>query len=93
MAFSPNVPRLDWDKAELEAIVSLLRKWSERSKSKIVKVNSLQALCDLALRYPELKPSVVAMLQESIAMGSPAVVSRGKKLLKALGVHGGSNVK
>lgn len=86
-------PRLDWDKAELEAIVSLLRKWSERSKSKIVKVNSLQALCDLALRYPELKPSVVAMLQESIAMGSPAVVSRGKKLLKALGVHGGSNVK
>jgi hypothetical protein len=76
--------RLDLDERELDRVVDLLRKWIETSKSNIVKVNSIQTLCDLASRYPNIKQSVIQVLQESISNGSPAVVSRGKKLLKIL---------
>lgn len=76
--------RLDLEDEELDWVVQLLRRWIERSKSNIVKVNSIQCLCDLALRYTNLKPSVIQMLQVSMANGSPAVVNRIKKLLPKL---------
>ncbi len=78
--------RLDLEEEELGRVVQLLRRWIERSKSNIVKVNSLQCLSDLAFRYANLKPAVIELLQESLANGSPAVINRLKKLLPKLGV-------
>lgn len=80
--------RFDLDAEELERVVYLLRRWIEDSKSNIVKVNSMQSLCDIASRYTNLKPSVIQVVKISMKKGGPAVVSRGKKLLRRLGVKG-----
>jgi hypothetical protein len=79
--------RLDLEDGEVDRVVRLLRGWIERSKSNIVKVNSIQCLCDMAFRYANLKPLVIQILQLSMVNGSPAVVSRIKKLLPKFGVE------
>ncbi len=81
--------RLDLEDEELGCVVKLLRHWIESSKSNIVKVNSLQCLCEIALRYTDSKPAIVQILRESMANGSPAVISRIKKLLPKLGLSPG----
>lgn len=78
--------RLVLEENELNKVVDLLKQWIEGSKSNIVKVNSMQSLCDLGYRYPNLKPSITQVIRVSVESGSPAVVSRGKKLLRKLGV-------
>ena len=40
--------RLEFQKEEISQVVSLLIEWIDNSQSKIVKVNSLQALTDIA---------------------------------------------
>lgn len=53
-------------------------------RSRIVKIFSLQALLDLAEEDMTLRPKVIQLLQESVKTGSPAMRSRGKKLLDRL---------
>lgn len=53
-------------------------------RSRIVKTFSLQALLDLAEEDMTLRPKVIQLLQESVKTGSPAMRSRGKKLLDRL---------
>lgn len=79
-------PRLAYEQDELERIIGLLQKWIESGKSQIVRVNSMQALSNIAERYTQFKPLVIHIIQESVANGSPAVVSRGKKLIRKLGM-------
>jgi hypothetical protein len=53
-------------------------------RSRIVQVNSLQALADLALRDARLRTKVIERVQALVTRGSPAVRARGRKLLRAL---------
>lgn len=76
--------RLDLEDNELDRVVHLLCQWIRGSKSSIVKVNAMQSLCDIVSRYTDLIPLATIVLQDSMANGSPAVVSRGKKLLRGL---------
>lgn len=76
--------RLELNDNEKELIVNLLFSWIEESNSNIVRVNSMQALSDLAEENRELRSLVLEKLQEIIQIGSPSMISRGKKLVKKL---------
>lgn len=76
--------RLELNNIEKEFIVNLLFSWFYESSSNIVKVNSMQALSDLSQDNTELRSLVLEKLQEIIKIGSPSMVSRGKKLVKKL---------
>jgi len=78
------LPRLELEKEEIPQIFNLLIHWIEISNSRIVKVNSLQALADMAEKYTDLKPLVINKVEEIITSGSPAMVSRGKILIRKL---------
>jgi hypothetical protein len=52
--------------------------------SKIVRTCTMQALADLAERNPALRQEVVPLLEELTITGSPAMQSRGRKLLARL---------
>jgi hypothetical protein len=73
--------RLGLEDEELDAIINLLSRWIETSKSNIVKVNSIQCLYNITLQRTDLKPFIIKVLEDSIANGSPAVVNRATKLL------------
>ena len=66
-------------KAVLEILLGYLR-----DESKIVKTFSMQALADLAEGDVSLRPQVTDLLEELIRTGSPAMKSRGRKLLGKL---------
>ncbi len=52
--------------------------------SSIVRVFSMQALADLAEQDPELKSDIVPRITQLTEIGTPAMRSRGKKLLQRL---------
>ena len=65
-------------------IIHILYNWIDRDKSKIVKVNSMQTITDFAEKDNQLKVEVIHKLEEIMKTGSPAMISRSKKLLKKL---------
>lgn len=70
---------------ERDTVVELLFTWVDSDdRSMIVKVNSLQALADLAREDDCLKSRVILRLQEVAEHGSPAMKARSKKLLRVL---------
>ena len=77
------VPRLELSKEERAVIVEILLDYLD-DKSKIVKTFSMQALADFAERDAGLRPQVIKLLEELTRTGSPAMRSRGRKLLKNL---------
>lgn len=74
---------LDITAAEQEEILIILMRYLQ-DDSKIVKTNAMQALADLAERDERLRPRVLPLLEELVVSGSPAMVSRGMKLLSKL---------
>jgi len=76
--------RLELNEHEKELIVDILFSWLENSSSNIVRVNSMQTLSDLAGENRELRSLVREKVQGIIQIGSPSMVSRGKKLIKKL---------
>jgi hypothetical protein len=76
--------RLELNDNEKELIVDILFSWLENSSSNIVRVNSMQTLSDLAGENRELRSLVREKVQCIIQIGSPSMVSRGKKLVKKL---------
>jgi hypothetical protein len=77
------LPRLDWSQEEQAVIVEILLGYLD-DESKIVKTFTMQALADFAARDANLRPRVVGLLRELTATGSPAMKSRGRKLLARL---------
>jgi hypothetical protein len=77
------VPRLEMTDAERRAVVETLIRYSE-DDSRIVKTFAMQALADLAGPDPRLRPRVLALLERLTTVGSPAMKSRGRKLLARL---------
>ena len=53
-------------------------------KSRIVRTFAMQALADFAERNADLRPRVIEVLEEQVRTGSPAIKSRGRKLLRDL---------
>ena len=75
--------RLQLNKAERRAVAGILNGYLA-DKSKIVKTFSMQALADIAGQDAELRPGIVKQLEELTRTGSPAMKSRGRKLLAKL---------
>jgi hypothetical protein len=79
-------PRLELTKEERVVVVEILLDYLD-DKSKIVKTFSMQALADFAERDTSIRPQVVKLLEELTRTGSPAMQSRGRKLLEKLSRH------
>ena len=77
------IPRLELTEAEREKVFEILLIFL-KDKSNIVKTFSMQALADLAEQDKRLCARVVPIIEELSRTGSPAVKSRGGKLLSKL---------
>jgi HEAT repeat protein len=87
------IPRLPLRPSEEDEAVRILLGYLD-DRSRIVKTSSMQALADLALRAPRLRPRVHPVLEELTRTGSAAMRSRGRKLLRRLGTdEAGANGK
>ena len=77
------LPRLRLSKIERQKAVTILVMYLD-DESKIVKTCAMQALVELAEQEPSLRPRVTKLVQQHAEGGSPAVKSRGEKLLRRL---------
>ena len=77
------LPRLTLSKSELKTAVETLLGYLG-DKSAIVKTFAMQALADFAEREISLREPVIKVLEKCTETGSPAMKSRGRKLLKCL---------
>jgi hypothetical protein len=77
------IARLSLTPEERRQAVAILEIYLD-DKSKIVKTFAMQALADLAEQDATLRPQVIARLEQLTATGSPAMQSRGRKLLARL---------
>ncbi len=76
-------PRLDLTKSGERQVVALLKKLLSH-KSKIVRVSAMDALASFAERNESLLKEVTEIIKAQMKEGSPAILSRGRKLLKRL---------
>jgi HEAT repeat protein len=77
------LPRLELSTAEQARTVEILLGYLQ-DDSRIVQVNALQALADLAMADEALRTRVVQIAAEFVRTGSPAVASRARRLLTQL---------
>lgn len=77
------LPRLDLTPAERLRVVAILENYLT-DKSSIVRTLSMQALADMAPQDADLRPALLARLEELTRTGSPAMQTRGRKLLAEL---------
>jgi hypothetical protein len=75
---------LEIDKTERDEIIRILLSYLNTDKSRIVKVCVIQTLADLAQRDESIRPKVIRKLKKITKIGSPAMVSRARKLLTKL---------
>jgi HEAT repeat protein len=75
--------RLELSKAERRLVVSILSDYL-KDESKIVKTFAMQALADIAEQDAELRAPIIKKLETLTRTGSPAMKSRGRKLLAKL---------
>jgi HEAT repeat protein len=77
------LPRLQLTQKQRSRAVSILLDYLE-DKSSIVRTCAMQALADLALAHPPLRPRVLFLLESLTSTCTPAMRSRGRKLLATL---------
>lgn len=75
---------LELTESETAAVVKMLLTWLEISRSRIVKVNCLQALTQISLTEKKYRKKVLAILDAVMDTGSPAMVARAGKLIGEL---------
>jgi hypothetical protein len=75
--------RLGLTPKERRVVVAILSDYL-KDESKIVKTFSMQALADIAEQDADLREPIIHQLQELTRTGSPAMQSRGRKLLAKL---------
>jgi HEAT repeat protein len=75
--------RIRLNEKERQAVIEVLEDYLA-DKSSIVRTFAMQALADLALQDARLRPAILTRLEELTRTGSPAMKSRGKKLLSRL---------
>ena len=77
------LPRLQLTAREKDLAVSILLDYLE-SKSSILRTFAMQGLADLAEQDAQLRGRVIPILEALTANGSPAMRSRGRRLLARL---------
>lgn len=77
------LPRLRSNREERAAVFRILLDYLN-DESKIVKTFCMQALVGLAEQDTSLRPKVIDLLEDLTYTGSPAMKSRGRKLLARL---------
>lgn len=77
------IPRLELSQEERAVAVEIFLGYLN-DKNKIVKTFSMQSLADLAEQDAGLRSQVIPLLEELTETGSPAMRSRGRKLLEKL---------
>jgi hypothetical protein len=75
--------RLGLTPKERRVVVAILSDYL-KDESKIVKTFSMQALADIAEQDADLREPIIRQLEEMTRTGSPAMQSRGRKLLAKL---------
>ncbi len=75
--------RLALNQAERRVVAGILSEYL-KDESRIVKTFSMQALADIAEKDEELRAPIVTQLEKLTRTGSPAMKSRGRKLLAKL---------
>ena len=76
-------PRLKYNKSQEKEIIECLKSYLAH-KSKIVQVSAMESLAILAEKNNTLLNEVTKIITKHEATGSPAIQSRGLKLLKRL---------
>lgn len=84
-----NVARLlqfiDIPKKHQGAVADICFKFfSDKKESIAVRVFSMAVLANLAKEIPELKNELIPIIEDQLPFGTPAFVSRGRKVLKEL---------
>jgi len=77
------LPRLALTRPERRRAFALLTGFME-DKSSIVRTFAMQAMADLARQDEQLMPQTLALIREFTGNGTPAMRSRGRKLLQEL---------
>jgi hypothetical protein len=77
------IPRLKLTPKETETVTDIFFDYLN-DKSKIVVTSAIQALSDLALKKGAASARMIRAIEKLIQTGSPAIQSRGKKLLPKL---------
>lgn len=77
------ISRIPWNAVERKKVAALLNVYLS-DKSSIVRTFAMQALADIALQDSRLRASIVRKIEELTASGTPAMKSRGRKLLPVL---------
>jgi len=77
------IPRLGLAEADVSWVRAILEGYLS-DRSRIVQVEAMQALTYLAELSPALRPEVKGLIQRKVQSGSPALRSRGLKLLARL---------
>ncbi|HEX6892685.1 MAG TPA: hypothetical protein VF141_18385 [Chryseolinea sp.] len=78
------IARIDLDKKELTEVMQILTCWARnKNESKLVRVNSLQGLFDIAQAHHEWKNNVLETLAHMQHERVPSIQARIRKLKKA----------
>lgn len=77
------IPRVPLTPADRVRATIILKEYL-RDRSSIVRTFAMQALADLAIRYPALHEEFLGLIRCQLKDGTPAMVSRGRKLVKLL---------
>jgi len=76
-------PRLAYSPNKENEIIKALKRYLTH-KSKIVRVSAMESLASIAERNPSILNEVIEIIKVQKAIGSPALQSRGRKLLQRL---------
>jgi hypothetical protein len=80
------LPRLELTPQQRNRAVSILLNYL-KDQSSIVRTCAMRALADLALAHPPLRLRVLLLLESLTNTGTPAMRSRGRKLVPTLKAH------
>ena len=78
------IPRVKLTPAETAKVTEIFFEYL-KDKSKIVVTFAMQALSELTMREARVSNRVISAIENLTRAGSPAIKSRGKKLLSAVG--------
>jgi HEAT repeat protein len=77
------IPRLSLNAKERRTVVDIMQRFLQDNSS-IVRTFAMQALADIASQDETLLPSILRLLKDLTATGTPAMRSRGRKLILKL---------
>ena len=77
------LPRLDLDPGETQAAIQILKSYLN-DDSRIVRTFAMESLAHFVEIDPAIEPWIISLIEEMVEDGTPAMKSRGRKLLALL---------